>query len=102
MTALMLSWEHLSRMAMASRFCSSVDCPGLLGQSMLPTLATQTPRNSRGAGGGVASAPDGCALGPLLQPVEIRHMIITHRIEERIGTFPQGGSGISTHAHRIL
>src|SRR6188472_4232356 len=41
-----------SRMRIASAFCSSVESPGLLGQSMLPTVATQTARNSSGAGGG--------------------------------------------------
>src|SRR5437763_1364269 len=52
MTALMFRSAHRSRIAIASFFCCSVGSAGLLGQSMLPTVATQTPRNSRGASGG--------------------------------------------------
>src|SRR3954468_4535904 len=52
----MFSSAALSRILIASACCSCVDSPGLLGQSMLPTVATHTPRNSRGAGGGWSCA----------------------------------------------
>src|SRR5436190_21538739 len=52
MTALIFNSAQRSRMAIASFFCCSVGNAGLLGQSMLPTVATQTPRNSRGTAGG--------------------------------------------------
>jgi hypothetical protein len=42
-------------MAINSLFCSDVVNPGFEGQSMFPTVAIQTPRNSR-AGLGGASA----------------------------------------------
>jgi hypothetical protein len=42
-------------MASNSRFCSSVDRPRFDGQSILLTLATHAPRNSRSTGGGAVS-----------------------------------------------
>src|SRR4051812_19752546 len=57
MTALRFRSEQRWRMAMASACCCSVERPGLLGQSMLPTVATHTPRNSRGGSGGSAIFP---------------------------------------------
>src|SRR5687767_9585026 len=43
----------LSRMATASCCCSCAVSPFFVGQSMLPTVATQAARNSRLAAGGV-------------------------------------------------
>src|SRR5262245_36285915 len=51
-TALSLSATHLSRIATSSAFCCGAVRPFFEGQSMLDTVATQTPRNSRATGGG--------------------------------------------------
>src|SRR5882757_1802282 len=56
MTALSLSCAAVSSSARSSVFCWATDNAGFEGQSMLFTLATQTPRNSR-AGGDGAAAP---------------------------------------------
>ena len=48
----------LFRMASNSCFCWSTERPGLEGQSMFPTVATQAPRNSRWIGGGVTLADE--------------------------------------------
>ena len=42
-----------SRRVTSSYFCSKTLRPGLEGQSMLATVATQAARNSRGGEGGV-------------------------------------------------
>src|SRR5690349_9933951 len=42
----------LSRIALISATCWATGRPGLEGQSMLATVATQAARNSRGGGGG--------------------------------------------------
>src|SRR5262245_23925241 len=42
-------------MARSSACCCSADNPFLDGQSMLSTVATHTPRNSRGTAGGPAA-----------------------------------------------
>src|SRR5712691_2125690 len=48
-----------SRMAISSRFCSSVESPGREGQSEFPTVVSQIPRNSRaGTGGGTCAQAD--------------------------------------------
>src|SRR5688572_6225707 len=61
MTALKLSATHLSSRAIMSCFCSATLRSGR-GQLMLPTVAIQTPRNSRGVGGAAAAlATDGDA-----------------------------------------
>src|SRR4051794_39986974 len=67
----MFSSAALSRILIASACCSCVDSPGLLGQSMLPTVATHTPRNSRGAGGGSSDGLDAAALCCCAQPIGI-------------------------------
>jgi hypothetical protein len=60
-TAFRLSDAERSMIATSSAFCCSVVSPGFDGQSMLPTVATHTPRNSRdtGAGGGALTTPLG-------------------------------------------
>src|SRR5690242_2339431 len=55
-TASRCSAATLARRAISSAFCASVESPGFDGQSMLPTVATHTARNSRGTGGGAVSA----------------------------------------------
>src|SRR4051794_16707734 len=50
-------------MSIISFFCCSTGRPGLLGQLPLSTLATQTPRNSRGAAGGCGSGGAAATLG---------------------------------------
>src|SRR5699024_7665563 len=50
-TALRFSEAALSIMAVNSSFCLATDRPGSEGQSILATVATQTPRNSRGVSG---------------------------------------------------
>ncbi len=57
-----------SRIAIASRFWTSVESPGFEGQSMFATVATQAARNSRGSGGGW-SAPD--AIGAAVDPIRV-------------------------------
>src|SRR5688572_24686897 len=52
-----------SRIWMISSCCSAVLRPGLLGQSMLFTVATQEARNSRAAGGGSLLAAPGRVVG---------------------------------------
>src|SRR5688572_29609840 len=47
---------HLSRIARISCCCWAEDRSRRDGQSMLPTVATQTPRNSRFTGGGSSAA----------------------------------------------
>jgi len=42
-------------MLIISACCCAVLSPGLLGQSILATVATHTARNSRGAGGGMSA-----------------------------------------------
>src|ERR1700752_2757930 len=60
MTALKFSAWNLLRSATSSFFCSSVDSPRFDGQSMLATVATHTPRNSRfTVGGSAARGRDG-------------------------------------------
>src|SRR5690349_6913970 len=54
MTALRLSARHRLRIAINSACCSHVESVGFDGQSMLATLATHAPRNSRARGGGEA------------------------------------------------
>ncbi len=54
MMAFKFSVTARSRIIRNSAFCCSTGKPGLDGQSMLPTVATQAPRNSRKGGGGVA------------------------------------------------
>src|SRR5689334_16783425 len=54
MTALSLSSTDLSRIAISSACCAFVGRPFFDGQSILLTVATQTPRNSRAKGGGSA------------------------------------------------
>ena len=52
----MCSATSLSRIAISSACCSAELSPALDGQSMFPTVATHTARNSRGTGGGALSA----------------------------------------------
>src|SRR5262245_24086782 len=56
MTALSFSSTQRSRTRTISAFCWAVDSPWRDGQSMLATVATQTPRNSRRGAGGISSA----------------------------------------------
>jgi hypothetical protein len=52
--ALRFSRRAASTIALISARCCTLLRPGLLGQSMLATVATHIARNSRGAGGGCA------------------------------------------------
>src|SRR5437899_3286906 len=52
MIAFSLSAAALSRIATICRRCSAAASPGLVGQSMFPTVATHAARNSRATGGG--------------------------------------------------
>ena len=70
MTALKLFLSSRSSRAIASLFCSDTERPGLLGQLILATVATQAARNSRSAEG---VRPDGspvpvffCATHPAM------------------------------------
>src|SRR5207244_13000170 len=47
-----------SKIAIISLCCSSLDNPGFDGQSIFTTVATQTPRISRSAGGGSSFGSD--------------------------------------------
>src|SRR5688500_9225456 len=68
MIALRLRFAQRSRIWIASRFCCSTGSPGLLGQLMLPTVATHAARSARGALGAagplrLADSDGLCALG---------------------------------------
>ena len=55
-SALRPSAAARSTICTSSACCTATGKPGALGQSMLATLATQAPRNSRGAAGGISCA----------------------------------------------
>src|SRR4051794_34567015 len=80
-TAFSRSATAFSRIAIISRFCSSTGSPGLLGQSMLETVATHAPRNSRGVGGGAPGPCTGACARAEEQAVS--EVVVTSRRSRR-------------------